>query len=165
MTSKRVGIAGVSLCVLIAYFWGEVQSQAVCIKATCLSKSQTSTTSCLRQSDGTATSGGNVQFIFDQCDTTDRMFCDPFIDSTTVKYNGTCSRNTSQFEYFPTYIQFPGELCDPNRAFYECGFGYRKCLSRRCYGYLVGEACVSSADCNPHLYCDVQFTRTCQYAV
>jgi hypothetical protein len=27
-------------------------------------------------------------------------------------------------------------------------------LAMRCYGFLAGEACVSSADCNPHLYCD-----------
>lgn len=86
------------------------------------------------------------------------------IDPKTNKMNGTCSKNTSQFEYMPTYVQFPGELCDQNRAFYECGFGYRKCLARRCYGFLAGEACVSSADCNPHLYCD-KFNRTCQYAV
>ena len=92
------------------------------------------------------------------------MFCDPLIDDKTNKINGTCSRNNSQFEYTPTYIQFPVELCDPNRAFFECGFGYRKCLAMRCYGFLAGEACVSSADCNPHLYCDT-FTRTCQYAV
>lgn len=100
-----------------------------CIKATCLSKSQTSSTLCLRQSDGSATDGGNVQLIYDQCDTASRMFCDPVIDSTTNKYNASCSSNSSQFEYRPTYIQFPGELCDPNRAFFECGFGYRKCLA------------------------------------
>jgi hypothetical protein len=91
------------------------------------------------------------------------MFCDPVVDEKTNKYNGTCSRNSSQFEYFPTYIQFPGELCDPNRAFYECGFGYKKCVAMRCYGFLAGESCVSSADCNPHLYCD-KFSRSCQYA-
>ena len=129
-------------------------SAPACIKASCISKSQTSSTLCLRQSDGTATQGGNVQYIYDQCDTTNRMFCDPFIESRTNKYNGTCSKNSSQFEYTPTYIQFPGELCDPNRAFYECGFGYKKCLAKRCYGFLAGEACISSADCNPHLYCD-----------
>lgn len=81
------------------------------------------------------------------------------------KYNGTCSTNTSQIEYYPTYVQFPGELCDPNRAFYECGFGYRKCLVSRCYGYLTGESCASSADCNPHLYCDLQNTFTCMSAI
>ena len=29
-----------------------------------------------------------------------------------------------------------GELCDNFRGMYECGFGYRKCLAKRCYGYL-----------------------------
>jgi len=45
-----------------------------------------------------------VQFIYDQCDTANRFFCDPFIDDKTQKYNGSCSKNSSQFEYFPTYI-------------------------------------------------------------
>lgn len=58
---------------------------------------------------------------------------------------------------------FVGELCDERRAFYECGFGYHKCLARRCYGYLAGENCINSADCNPHLYCDLS-DKTCKYA-
>ena len=135
-------------------------STSQCIKAQCISYTQTTSSYCLIQSDGSATSGGNVQFIYDQCDTTRRYFCDPNIDSVSGKYNGTCSKNLTQFQYQPTYVQYPGELCDPNRAYYECGFGYRKCLAKRCYGFLVSEACLTSADCNPHLYCD-QFSGTC----
>jgi len=112
---------------------------------------------------GSATSGGNVVFVGDLCDSTNRYYCDPSVDSSNM-YTGKCVQNTLFFEYYPTYIQFPGELCDPNRAFYECGFGYKKCMAKRCYGYLAGENCISSADCNPHLYCD-QSNQTCSYAV
>jgi len=57
-----------------------------------------------------------------------------------------------------------GELCDERRALFECGFGYRKCMANRCYGYLQGENCINSADCNPHLYCD-STEKTCKYAL
>eukprot|EP00347_Sterkiella_histriomuscorum_P012136 403369758 len=140
------------------------QTQQQCIRASCISKVQTTSTQCLRQTDGTANTGGNVLFIGDQCDTTNRYYCDPSVNATTNKYEGQCVKNSSQFEYYPTYIQFPGEICDERRAFYECGFGYRKCLARRCYGYLQGENCINSADCNPHLYCDLS-DKTCKYAL
>ena len=65
---------------------------------------QPNSTPCLRKKDGTASQGGNVQYIYDQCDTANRFFCDPFIDDKTLKYNASCSKNSSQFEYFPTYI-------------------------------------------------------------
>ena len=57
-----------------------------------------------------------------------------------------------------------GEVCDDRRAFYECGFGYRKCMADRCYGYLKGENCINSADCNPHSYCDPTI-KTCLKAL
>ncbi|CDW80572.1 UNKNOWN [Stylonychia lemnae] len=139
-------------------------SQEQCIKANCISKVQTTSSLCLRQTDGTAITGGNVQFVGDQCDSTNRYYCDPSIDQNTQKYTGQCTKNNSQFEYLPTYIQFPGELCDERRALFECGFGYRKCMAKRCYGYLQGENCINSADCNPHLYCD-QSSKTCKYAL
>lgn len=65
-----------------------------------------------------------------------------------------------------TYFKFMiiGELCDERRALFECGFGYRKCMANRCYGYLQGENCINSADCNPHLYCD-STEKTCKYAL
>lgn len=71
----------------------------------------------MKQTDGTATSGGNVYVIYDKCDTTSREFCDPSIDSTTYRYTGSCATNTSTFEYFPTYIQYPGKVWKP---FFEC---------------------------------------------
>jgi hypothetical protein len=49
-----------------------------------------------------------VQFVGDLCASSDRYYCDPYVDTDTAKYAGQCRKNTSQFEYYPTYIQFPG---------------------------------------------------------
>lgn len=86
---------GIQLLSIVSLLSTLVNGQATCIKATCLAKAQTSSTLCIRQSDGTATQGGNVQYIYDQCDSGSRMFCDPIIDDKTFKLNGTCSRNDS----------------------------------------------------------------------
>jgi len=56
---------------------------------------------------GSATSGGNVVFVGDLCDSTNRYYCDPSVDSSNM-YTGKCVQNTLFFEYYPTYIQFPG---------------------------------------------------------
>ena len=46
----------------------------------------------------------------DRCNTTLRQYCKPMIDLETEEYYGQCQTNTSRFEYFPTYIQFPGRI-------------------------------------------------------
>jgi hypothetical protein len=75
------------------------------------------------------------------CNTTSRQYCDIYINDTTNMIQGECIVNTTSFEKFPTYIQYPGEICDSNRAFFECGFGYRKCNVQRCYGRNLNENC------------------------
>lgn len=37
-------------------------------------------------------------------------------------------------------------------------------MAKRCYGYLQGENCINSADCNPHLYCDLS-DKICKAAL
>lgn len=74
------------------------------------------------------------------------------------------SLRTFNFQVRWKLVNHIGELCDENRAFYECGFGYRKCIAMRCVGNLIGESCQYSADCNPHQYCEPS-NSTCMPAV
>lgn len=64
--SKPSGILlPLQLSLFFLFFYQSSAQTTSCIKATCISKTQTSSTLCLRQSDGTATEGGNVQYIYD----------------------------------------------------------------------------------------------------
>ncbi len=89
------------------------------------------------------------------CNTKRFDYCS--LDSET---SGTCKANSTRFEKWPIKIQYPGEKCDPRRIFYECGYGYRVCSAFRCLGFLEGEKCSQSADCNPGLYCHTS-TKIC----
>ena len=72
--------------------------------------------------------------------------------NTMSPFNGVCKSNATRFEYFPVQIALPGERCDPQRALYECGYGYRSCSAFRCLGFLENERCSVHQDCNPGLY-------------
>jgi len=74
---------------------------------------------------------------------------------------GECKSNATRYEFFPVEISLPGERCDPQRALYECGYGYRACSAHRCLGFLENERWSQHEDCNPGLYWDSTL-KTCQ---
>ena len=80
---------------------------------------------------------------------------------TSSPLNGTCQSNATRYEFFPIMISLPGEICDPKRAFYEWGYGYRSWSAYRCIGFLLNEVCQMHEDWNPGLYWDSTL-GTCQ---
>jgi len=76
------------------------------------------------------------------------------VNAELLTIYGECLTNTTTFVNEPTYIQFPGELCNEINALLSCGFAGRGCKANRCYGINKDFPCRNSGECNPTLYCD-----------
>ncbi|CAI2372383.1 unnamed protein product [Moneuplotes crassus] len=106
---------------------------------------------CLKSFSGSST-------VLSSCNTYDKQYCHM---TATSPMAGVCKSNATRFEFYPVEIALPGERCDPQRALYECGYGYRSCSAFRCLGFLENERCARHEDCNPGLFCDTTL-NTCQ---
>ena len=100
--------------------------------------------SCLKSFNGASP-------IMTTCNTYEKEYCHM---TALTPLTGECKSNATRFEFYPVEVALPGERWDPQRALYECGYGYRSCSAFRCLGFLENERCAKHADCNPGLYWD-----------